>query len=86
MENTTTRDKDYITGFNDGYILSKYAPDLAEQLAKIKSDHPRMEGLRDGKAEFVNEKSHYPDWLKRDFSKGISGQENKDKNKDKELE
>ena len=86
MENTTPKDKDYITGFNDGYILSKYAPDLAEQLAKIKSNHPRMEGLRDGKAEFVNEKVHYPAWLKRDFSKEISGQENKEKGNDKEFE
>jgi hypothetical protein len=44
---------EYIKGFNEGYLLAQHMPDLSEKLAGIKSDSPRMQGIRDGRQEFL---------------------------------
>lgn len=84
MTNEIEYNDNYLKGFNNGYILSKYSPELAEKLSQVKSESPRMEGFRDGRTEFVNEKSHYPQWLKRDFSKGLDTKDKGDREPDKE--
>ena len=38
----------YVTGFNEGYMVAKYAPELSAKLAEIKGNAPRLEGLLDG--------------------------------------
>lgn len=85
MEENTTIDVNYIKGFNEGYILSKRLPDLAQQLSEIKSESPRMEGFQDGRNEFMQEKSKEKlPWLNRDFT-NINTEKNKgDKEPDKE--
>ena len=56
----------YQRGFNEGYIIAKYNPDLAEMLKVINNDTPRLDGFRDGLDQFVIEKSREidtPPWL-----------------------
>jgi len=73
----------YQKGFNEGYLISKHEPDLAEKLSQIKSDNPRMEGFRDGRSELIQEKEHYPQWLKRDVTKMFGDKPKEDKDLDK---
>ncbi|MBS1585837.1 MAG: hypothetical protein JSS82_09870 [Bacteroidetes bacterium] len=57
---------EYLWGFNRGYLIAEHLPDLATDLREIKSDAPKLVGLRDGIDEFLKEKdkSLLPDWLK----------------------
>lgn len=48
---------DYIKGFNEGYVLTEHAPEVARALAKVESDAPRMEGFRDGRREYIIEQT-----------------------------
>lgn len=48
---------DYIKGFNEGYVLTEHAPEVARTLAKVESDAPRMEGFRDGRRQWVLEQT-----------------------------
>lgn len=50
-------EKEYIRGFNEGYIISKDLPDLAIQLSKTETTDSRGQGLRDGIEQFNLEKS-----------------------------
>jgi hypothetical protein len=55
----TIKDADeakYIKGFNEGYLLTEYLPDLSEKLATLKAEGPQLRGFRDGREEFLNEK------------------------------
>lgn len=58
----------YQKGFNDGYIMTEHVPDLADQLAEVKSDSDRMDGFRNGRKQFVLDqtKEYRPNWLSRD--------------------
>jgi hypothetical protein len=47
---------EYNKGFNEGYLLAQHMPELSEKLASIKSDSPRMQGMIDGRKEFLIEK------------------------------
>jgi hypothetical protein len=49
-------DKDFQKGFNDGYIIAKHLPELADQLAKVESISPQIEGFKNGRIEFLAEK------------------------------
>lgn len=74
---------DYIRGFEAGYDLSMWEPDIARALGEIKADTPYLEGIRQGYAEFDKEqrtKEILPDFLKPDRL------ETKLKNKEKDLE
>lgn len=59
---------DYLKGFNDSYLLSKHLPELAAQLAIAKGDTPRMQGMRDGRQQYLSEqvKAKMPSWLKQE--------------------
>jgi hypothetical protein len=45
----------YQTGFNEGYLIAKHEPDLSDKLATMKSDTPRIDGIQDGRREFILE-------------------------------
>ncbi|RYZ82763.1 MAG: hypothetical protein EOP04_21410, partial [Proteobacteria bacterium] len=59
---------DYVKGFNEGYMLAKYAPDLAEQLAKATGTGSRLEGVKDAREVYLGEQreERLPNWLKKD--------------------
>ena len=61
----------YQRGFNEGYIIAKYMPELSDQVAKVTSEDPRIEGFLDGRNEFILEKAkdRLPSWLKKDVTK-----------------
>lgn len=77
---------DYQKGFNEGYIIAKHMPELSNELSKIKSDSPRMEGLRDGREQFSleKEKLHIPAWLKEDTTKNTPHIPPKDRDREHE--
>jgi hypothetical protein len=74
---------DYQKGFNEGYIIAKHLPTLSDGLAKVESAAPRIEGIHDGRKQFVLEqtKEHRPSWMKSDGHKktDIDTPKNKDK-------
>ncbi|MBN8623673.1 MAG: hypothetical protein J0L47_11200 [Flavobacteriales bacterium] len=96
VENTMTQNEyeaDYIRGFEAGYDLSMWEPDIARVLEQIKADTPYIEGVRNGNAEFEKEqkdKEMLPDFLQSDRLKTKLNNEEKnleqDKDKGKELE
>jgi len=47
--------QDYIQGFNEGYTLTKYMPELAEQLVRSLGDDDRAEGFKNGKGQIEYE-------------------------------
>lgn len=50
-------DKEYIKGFNEGYLISKNLPDLSNKLSKTDLSDSRGQGMRDGIEQFNLEKS-----------------------------
>lgn len=66
MEETTQIDPDYLKGFNDGYVIAQYEPELAEKLSTIKAVSPRIVGMQQGREQFLKEKlkEKLPNWLK----------------------
>lgn len=55
-DETATPSPDYIKGFNEGYILTSQARDLADKLVSVKSDSERTQGFKDGYKEALLEK------------------------------
>lgn len=57
---------DYVKGFNEGYLLSKHAPEIAYFFDAHAPDSERGQGLRKGKEQYASEmtKEPYPDFLK----------------------
>lgn len=66
MEETNNIDPDYLKGFNDGYIIAQYEPELAEKLSKVEAVSPRIIGMQQGREQFIKEqlKEKLPNWLK----------------------
>lgn len=61
----------YLKGFNEGYTMTKYMPDLAKEIASAMRDTERGNGFRDGSDQYAIEAqkdARNPDWLK-DFDK-----------------
>lgn len=68
-------------GFNDGYLLAKYQPELAAKLAKQQNEQsPYYTGLVSGKAEYEAEVNA---WAKG-FSRGMPNREGKDLDRERE--
>ncbi|TDI70669.1 MAG: hypothetical protein E2O88_03200 [Bacteroidetes bacterium] len=45
--------KEYIKGFNNGYLLRKHQPMIMKNLEQgIKGDSPYVQGLKDGNVEY----------------------------------
>ena len=47
----------YLKGFNDAYILVQHRPDLMEQIANTTSNTTYLEGLKDGKRTYEQERT-----------------------------
>jgi hypothetical protein len=61
------QDKLYIRGFNSGYMVAKYEPDLAAKIVTYKNEHSHyFTGFVLGKEEFEREAR---EWAKS-FAKG----------------
>ncbi len=56
MLDDKTYEADYTKGFNEGYLIAKHLPELGDQLSEIKSETPRIDGFKDGRVEFFQEK------------------------------
>jgi hypothetical protein len=82
--------QDYQTGFNEGYIIAKYSPELAGQLRNINETSLRLTGFQEGRDQFINEqtKERMPSWLKgnRFEEKVISPDKSLEKAKGKDIE
>ncbi|MDR6193353.1 hypothetical protein [Siphonobacter sp. SORGH_AS_0500] len=59
---------DYIKGFNDSYLLAQHLPELAEKLSAIPGNSPRLQGMREGRQQYLSEqvKAKMPSWLQED--------------------
>lgn len=55
MEETVS--KKYLKGFNDAYLLAEHKPKLVEQLLKTTTENEYLQGMRDGKRTFEQEKT-----------------------------
>lgn len=67
-------------GFNDGYLLAKFQPELAAKLAQQKNEQsPYFNGLVSGKAEYEAEVNA---WAKS-FHRGTPEREGKDLDKER---
>lgn len=83
MDENVTPHPDYIKGFNDGYLLAKHDPGLAEKLPAELGKSERSAGLKAGKEQYLLEKSkeHQPAWLRKDrltnLDKGIAKEKDK---------
>lgn len=66
MEQYTQTNIDFLIGFNEGYLIAKYEPELSKNLSKIISNSPRILGLKKGQEQFVIEqkKEMLPEWLR----------------------
>ncbi|MBA4853461.1 hypothetical protein [Emticicia sp. BO119] len=83
MEENTKIDPDYLKGFNAGYIIAQYEPELAEKLSKIEAVSPRIVGMQQGREQFIKEhlKEKLPNWLKDNPNQNKSHTPSKDQNK-----
>ena len=52
---TETPSADYVKGFNEGYIFSKYMPNLASKMPKDLLGE-RGQGFTQGRQQYINEK------------------------------
>lgn len=86
MENQIS--KEYLKGFNNGYVFAKHDPELASALAAMMKGSEKAQGFSDGAKEFLKEKQKgkMPSWLKKDrlssLNKEHDDKENKDLEKD----
>jgi hypothetical protein len=78
MEETPEYINSYQTGFNEGYLIAKHEPDLSEKLSKIKVETPRIDGIHDGRREFILEQIK-----ERNTSRNVK-EKSPDKNKDRD--
>jgi hypothetical protein len=81
MENENVN-QDYLTGFNQGYLLAKHTPELVGKLAAMPTSTQRLEGMKEGIEQYVLEQSKdkTPDWLKKDrLTKGKQQDKNLDR-------
>lgn len=83
MEETDKIDPEQLKGFNDGYIIAQYEPELAEKLSKIKAVSPRIVGMQQGREQLIKEqlKTKLPNWLKDNPTPDRTNTPSKDRNK-----
>lgn len=57
---------DYLKGFNEGYLISKHLPDLAEKLSSAIIDSSYGKGFKGGQEQYLNEEKEErrPSWMK----------------------
>lgn len=57
---------DYLKGFNEGYMMAKYMPELMKKMGNDLGSSERGMGFSDGRDEYASEKEKdkYPSWLR----------------------
>lgn len=67
-ETIEAMERDYMRGFNDGYMIAERLPDLAKQLSHKSLEAPWFEGFRDGREQYAREQARElrPSWLRAD--------------------
>ena len=88
IENSDTPSSDYIKGFNEGYLIEKNLPELAEKLSSSLSQSDRSKGFGDGRKEMMLEmaREKYPSWLKDDITANQGIEEDIQKDQDKKMD
>ena len=90
MEENQSPHPDYLKGFNEGYIMNKYEPELTQDLSKALPVSVRANGFKDGVEQFTVEKTlgRMPAWLQKDRLSNLipPTQETKDKDIEKNQE
>ena len=79
---------DYQQGYNDGYLIAKHEPELADQLKNLPDRTPRMEGFEAGRIQLLRDrfKERLPEWVKDDPEKDIDQSLEPEKDKDQSIE
>lgn len=79
MEHKTEHDYEpsetYVKGFNEGYSIAKYLPEIAENLSDVLGNSERAKGFQLGRQEYLSEiemekvkdREMYPEFLLDDF-------------------
>lgn len=80
------KEADFITGFNDGYIITEHLPELSEKLSKVDSDVPRIDGFKEGRKQFVLDraKEMREQWKTQDRGRDTKHGKTKDKGLDRD--
>lgn len=90
----------YLKGFNEGYTMAKYMPDVAKEISEAMKDTERGNGFKEGNAQYIldkeqerelkNEKAdtiRMPDWLQPEQDQpDLSGNEKERDEPEPELE
>ncbi|WP_259015508.1 hypothetical protein [Emticicia fluvialis] len=88
MDQNNTTDPKLVQGFNDGYIIAKFEPGLAEKLSKIDAVSSYLIGIQNGREQYLKDqlKTKLPDYLKEDSAPDKNPYPSKDKDKGMEKE
>ncbi|MET3125439.1 hypothetical protein ABID42_000527 [Arcicella rosea] len=79
----------YIKGFNQGYMIAAYEPELSEKLSKTTGESSFISGIQDGRQQYLDErfKEKMPSWLKNNpFEEKDSKSMTNEKDKDFDIE
>jgi len=84
----------YIKGFNEGYVIAAHLPDIAKDVSKVNGSSPWLEGFRDGREQYIDEKMKvwHPAWLDVGQDKGwsmgrwLDQPQDRDREDDREIE
>ena len=68
MDEESRSELEYQKGFNDGYIITKFDPEMAEQLSKATGENIHLSGFKEGRKQYQLEllKGKRPAWLKEE--------------------
>lgn len=77
MEAPDLSEAEYVKGFNEGYLIARYEPALAQRIADVAHDSPRLEGFRDGQEEWAIEafKERYQEWTREAWGEDVPDKE-----------
>ncbi|WP_345948873.1 hypothetical protein ABDD95_18675 [Mucilaginibacter sp. PAMB04274] len=86
MDRAHLSEQEFADYYNIGYGLNKMSPEIAELIVSTQTRTPQLDALKAGieiSREPEKEKSHLPDWLKKDWFKEDSRDMTQDKTKEK---
>lgn len=82
MEENTTPSEKYTKAFNDGYLLGKHEPVLAEKLTAVEPISEVLSGLQDGIKQSRTEKIKEMAKVQTKGSRPVEKKEVKDKGRE----